>query len=181
MAHSARRAHDPGTTPTTCPQTCHTQTCSFLLALLGDGPGAMVEEFDGTPPARLRGEKGDSHKCSGLQEGSALNPKAANLATWRCGRSASTRSPRPPPLPEKAHQRLVREAHTVTAPPSADLDIGRATVRPISVQEAQAVIRRFEYLGTMPALTRVFLAVPVPRRARYFAVRGPACERKRLR
>jgi len=59
------------------------------------------------------------------------------------------------PLPSKAHQRVIRErlAGEVPAPPVAP-DIGKAEIRAISYVEARRVIERFEFLGTMPALSR---------------------------
>jgi hypothetical protein len=41
-----------------------------------------------------------------------------------------------------------------SAPPLIDLDLAKAAVRPIRVSEARALIERYEFLGSMPALTR---------------------------
>jgi hypothetical protein len=56
-------------------------------------------------------------------------------------------------VPRKAHQRVIREqlAAADTAPKAAD--ISKATVRPITMGEAKAVIMQYEWLGTMPACT----------------------------
>src|SRR5829696_2058590 len=55
-------------------------------------------------------------------------------------------------VPGMCHQWLVREREAASTPaPAIDLDVGKATVRPISFAEAREVIQRFEYLRTMPA------------------------------
>jgi hypothetical protein len=57
-------------------------------------------------------------------------------------------------MPRKAHQRIVRErlAAEDTAPPPAD--ISTAEVRAITMAEARAIIEQYEWLGTMPAVSR---------------------------
>ena len=58
-------------------------------------------------------------------------------------------------MPSKAHQRIIRERHAAAdaGPPIAS-NIGAATVRPITKAEASAIVERFEWLGTMPAVVR---------------------------
>jgi hypothetical protein len=57
--------------------------------------------------------------------------------------------------PHKAYQRLIREQLTATSPPiTHDLDISSTTVRPIPLSEASSLILQYEWLGTMPAVSR---------------------------
>jgi hypothetical protein len=58
-------------------------------------------------------------------------------------------------LPRKAHQRVIRErlAAADTSPPR-NADINTAQVRAISMAEAAAIITQYEWLGTMPAVSR---------------------------
>jgi hypothetical protein len=54
----------------------------------------------------------------------------------------------------KAHQRIMRErlaAADAQAPPS---DIATAQVRKIPLAQAKALIETYEWLGTMPAISR---------------------------
>ena len=64
------------------------------------------------------------------------------------GRKAATAKP-------KAHQRSIRDrlAAEDTAPSRA-VDIGTATVRPITTAEAKDLIERYEWLGNLPAVSR---------------------------
>jgi hypothetical protein len=52
----------------------------------------------------------------------------------------------------KAYQRLIRESSGIETDPA--LDIRTATVREISYSQAQAIIERHEWLGTMPVSVR---------------------------
>ena len=62
----------------------------------------------------------------------------------------------PKTVPAKAHQRLVRERLAAAAAGRRRLsvDIATAEVRPISFAQAREIIARYEWLGTMPAVTR---------------------------
>jgi hypothetical protein len=57
-------------------------------------------------------------------------------------------------MPRKAHQRVIRErlAAADTAPLAAD--ISTAEVRTITLAEASTIIRQYEWLGSMPAVSR---------------------------
>jgi hypothetical protein len=56
-------------------------------------------------------------------------------------------------LPQKAHQRVIRERLAAESVPSA-VDIGSAEVRAITLTEAKVLIEPYEWLGTMPAVSR---------------------------
>ena len=62
----------------------------------------------------------------------------------------------PQTVPAKAHQRVVRERLAAAAAGRRRLsvDIATAEVRPISFAQAKAIIQQYEWLGTMPAVTR---------------------------
>jgi hypothetical protein len=55
---------------------------------------------------------------------------------------------------EKAHQRKIRESHQDGHP--VPVDMGTASVRPITYEEAKAVILKYEWLGNMGTTTRAF-------------------------
>ena len=58
-------------------------------------------------------------------------------------------------MPRKAHQRVIRERLAAADPNGGrSLDISKATVRPITTAEAKAIIEQYEWLGTMPAVSR---------------------------
>jgi hypothetical protein len=54
----------------------------------------------------------------------------------------------------KAHQRRIREQLAIQHPTPLATDIKTSTVREISYHDAEAIISKFEYLGTMPPSTR---------------------------
>jgi hypothetical protein len=70
-------------------------------------------------------------------------------------------------LPATAHQARQRPADAVEA------DIATATVRPIPLSEARAIIERFEYLGTMPAVARHAFGIFFGERCGGCVVYGP--------
>jgi len=57
-------------------------------------------------------------------------------------------------LPRKAHQRVIREQLAAASAESAAVDIGSAQIRAITLAEAKALIEPYEWLGTMPAVSR---------------------------
>ena len=57
--------------------------------------------------------------------------------------------------PRMAHQRVIREQHAAAANGmQRTADIKTAVVRPITIAEAKAIVLQYEWLGTMPAVSR---------------------------
>jgi hypothetical protein len=72
---------------------------------------------------------------------------ACRMRAYRLRRNGLPR--RRLPIPNRAHQ----------ARASGEADIATATVRPIPLSEARAIIERYEWLGTMPAVSRMAFGI----------------------
>jgi hypothetical protein len=95
-------------------------------------------------------------KCVACSKRLAITRRADALyCSTRCRQqSYRQRKAAAAAMPRKAHQRIVRErlAAKDTALPPAD--ISTAEVRAITTAEARAIIEQYEWLGTMPAVSR---------------------------
>src|SRR5262249_18647957 len=76
-----------------------------------------------------------------------------NFAPARCRQRAYYRRPNAAAPPAKAHQRVIRE-RLAAAGDQPPLDIRTALVHPVTLAEARAVVEQYEWLGTMPAVSR---------------------------
>jgi hypothetical protein len=61
--------------------------------------------------------------------------------------------------PRKAHQRIIRERLAVADSTTRTADIRSAQVRAISTEEAATIIEPYEWLGSMPAVSRHCLGI----------------------
>jgi hypothetical protein len=95
-------------------------------------------------------------KCEACRKRIALGMRAdSRYCSARCRQVAyRRRKVAVQQLPQKAHQRIIREQLAAESAESVAADIGRAEVRPIALAEAKALIEVYEYLGTMPAVGR---------------------------
>jgi hypothetical protein len=92
-----------------------------------------------------------AHKCQICRKRIAIGVRAdAQFCSSAC-RQRGYRARKAAP-PRKAHQRLVRERLAAADHPAPD--ISTAEVRPITTAEAKDIIAPYEWLGTMPAVSR---------------------------
>jgi hypothetical protein len=105
--------------------------------------------------ARLADRLARKRRCQSCRKAIPLTMRAGvQYCSPRCRQRSYREREAEATKPRKAHQRLVKERLAADAPQGAPLDIGRAQVRPISLTEAKALIEPYEWLGTMPAVSR---------------------------
>jgi predicted nucleic acid-binding Zn ribbon protein len=104
---------------------------------------------------RLERVLAQRRRCAICRKALALTMRAdAKVCSARCRQRAYYRRRNAAAPAAKAHQRVIRERLAAASEPPPALDIGEASVRPITLAEASAVIEQYEYLGTMPAVAR---------------------------
>lgn len=96
------------------------------------------------------------HRCESCRRRIVLVSKRidARFCSPACRQKAHRRR-KAAAKPSKAHQRVIRERLAAAdSAPRHVIDIRTAEVRPISIAEARGIIEKYEWLGTMPAISR---------------------------
>jgi len=97
------------------------------------------------------------HKCETCRRPIVLVQKRRDtrFCSPACRQRAYRRRKAHQPKPSKAHQCVIRERLAAAdSTPARAANIGTAQVRAISTTEAAALITRYKWLGTMPAVSR---------------------------
>jgi len=96
------------------------------------------------------------HRCATCRRRIVLVEKRCD--TRFCSRACRQRAYRKRKAaaitPGKAHQRIIRELAAAADGAPRAVDIGTAQVRPITTAEAATIILEYEWLATMPAVSR---------------------------